>query len=135
MNLIVCVDDDNGMLFNQRRQSQDHILRQRILKITNGKKLRMNHYSGKQFEKEDAFNIYPDDNFLSMALNDDFCFVENENVASFEDQFEKIIVYKWNRKYPFDLQFTINLSAWKLVSIYEFAGSSHDKITEEVYVR
>lgn len=135
MNLIVCVDDDNGMLFNQRRQSQDRILRQRILKITKDKKLRMNHYSGKQFEKEDASNIYLDDNFLFIALDDDFCFVENANVASLEDQFEKIIVYKWNRKYPSDLQFTINLLAWKLVSIYEFAGYSHEKITEEVYVR
>lgn len=135
MNLIVCVDDDNGMLFNQRRQSQDRILRQRILEITSGKKLRMNHYSGKQFEKEDASNIHLDDDFLSVALPDDFCFVENENVASLENQVEKIIMYKWNRKYPSDLQFTINLSSWELVSVYEFAGSSHDKITEEVYVR
>ena len=27
MNIIICLDDNNGMMFNKRRQSQDRILR------------------------------------------------------------------------------------------------------------
>ena len=30
MIIMVCVDDNNGMMFNKRRQSQDRVLRQRM---------------------------------------------------------------------------------------------------------
>ena len=44
--IVICViDDHGGMLFNHRRQSQDRILRARILQRTKGKKLWMNAYS------------------------------------------------------------------------------------------
>ena len=38
MKIIVCVDNQNGMMFNHRRQSQDRVLRKRILELTGGKK-------------------------------------------------------------------------------------------------
>ena len=37
MILIACVDDKFGMLFNRRRQSQDRMLRERVLRLTDGK--------------------------------------------------------------------------------------------------
>lgn len=135
MHLIVCVDDDLGMLFNNRRQSQDRELRKRILAVTAGKKLWMNHYSQKQFEKEDTSNVNYDDNFLSEAVSGEYCFVENEDVSHYEPWVETITLYKWNRRYPSDLQFSIDLTKWKLQSITDFPGSSHEKITEEVYTR
>lgn len=49
MKIIVCVDNQNGMMFNHRRQSQDRVLKKRILELTGGKKLWMNAYSQKQF--------------------------------------------------------------------------------------
>ena len=52
MKIIVCVDNQNGMMFNHRRQSQDRVLRKRILELTGGKKLWMNAYSQKQFTGE-----------------------------------------------------------------------------------
>ena len=36
MKIIVCVDNQNGMMFNHRRQSQDCVLRKRILELTGG---------------------------------------------------------------------------------------------------
>lgn len=135
MHLIVCVDDDLGMLFNNRRQSQDRELRKRILAVTSGKKLWMNHYSQKQFEKEDTANVNYDDNFLSEAVSGEYCFVETEDVSHYEPWVETITLYKWNRRYPSDLQFSIDLSKWKLQSTTDFPGSSHEKITEEVYTR
>ena len=41
MIIMVCVDDNNGMMFNKRRQSQDRVLRQRMLELAGEKKLWM----------------------------------------------------------------------------------------------
>ena len=136
MIIIACVDDDLGMMFNHRRQSQDHVLRDRILAITNGNRLWMNHYSAKQFGTA-AEQINIDDACLTEATTGEYCFVEDADVAPFEQWAEKIILYKWNRRYPSDLKFSIPLKehGWVLSQATDFAGSSHEKITEEVYTR
>ena len=41
MKIIVCIDKNNGMMFNNRRQSQDKILIDDIIKVTKDKKLYM----------------------------------------------------------------------------------------------
>jgi hypothetical protein len=133
--LLACVDDDMGMLFNKRRQSQDKILRAHILDITAKGRLWMNHYSARQFESEAAPQINVDDNFLSEAAPGEFCFAEDTDVGAYEQWVEKIILFRWNRRYPGDLHFNIDLSHWKLIESHDFTGSSHEKITEEVYVR
>ena len=65
----------------------------------------------------------------------DYCFVENLEIENFRDKIEKIILCKWNRKYPGDFFFTIDVNdgSWKLKGVEEFSGSSHEKITLEVY--
>lgn len=134
MIVIVVLDERGGMLFNQRRQSQDRILRDRILSMSTGSKLWMNHYTEKQFE--DASNcphINVSDDFLSEAGPGEYCFVENEPVAPFLPWIEGLVVYRWNRKYPGDQKFDLSLDGWQLQSTADFPGSSHEKITEEVY--
>lgn len=133
MKVIVCVDDGMGMLFNRRRQSQDSVLRERVLKLTDGKRLWMNHYSAKQFDLAAAPQINVDDSFLTEALVDDYAFVETESLAHYAQWIEEITLYRWNRKYPSDLKFDLDLTTWKLIKTNEFAGHSHEKITEEVY--
>lgn len=133
MILIVCLDDNGGMMFNKRRQSRDAVVCDRILELTDGKKLLMNEYSLKLFEGKSG--IVVDEAFLEKAENGEYCFVENKSLADFELKAEKIVVYKWNRVYPSDMKFDIDLSGWKKESIKEFSGKSHEKITEEVYTR
>lgn len=135
MIVIACVDDNMGMMFNHRRQSQDRVLRERVLKAARGKKLWMNHYSAKQFSESAAPQILVEDNFLSAAGTGEYCFVEDCDVTPYIRRVEKLILYRWNRLYPSDQTFLIDLSAggWKLVHTVEFAGSSHEKITEEIY--
>ena len=135
MQVIVCVDDGMGMLFNHRRQSRDRVLIQRILEITKGKQIFMNTYSAELFEGNE--NICIDDDFLKNAGDDDICFVENETLSKYIEKINKIIIYKWNRKYPEDLYFDIPLAenGWHLMESYELQGYSHEKITEEVYER
>lgn len=132
MIIIVCVDNNGGMMFNKRRQSQDKKLRERILDLTKDGRLLMNNYSYKLFGNSPQIKV--DDNFLENCTKNDFCFVENSDVLPYKEKIQKIIIYKWNRSYPSDLKFPISFDKeWKLVSTENFAGSSHDKITEEVY--
>lgn len=137
MILIACIDDDNGMMFNHRRQSQDRVLRERVLKMTDGSRLWMNHYSARQFESDSAAQINIDDNFLNEAAPGEYCFVEDLDVSPYKQWVEKIVLFKWNRRYPSDLRFNISINdhGWKLRQSTDFAGSSHEKITEEVYTK
>jgi len=135
MTIIVMLDDFGGMLFNHRRQSQDAVLRQRVLELTAGQKLWMNSYSARQFAKEPQENLVVDDDFLTNADVDAVCFVENVPTVDYLSKIDRVIVYHWNREYPRDMHFDIVLSDWKLESSVEFPGKSHEKITEEVYVK
>lgn len=137
MIIIAAVDDRNGMMFNRRRQSQDRVLRQRILDLSSGSRLWVNHYTQKQFADADAPQLNVDENFLSEATSGEYCFVENVPVAPYEKWVEKIILFKWNRKYPGDRFFDIDVpgNGWCLESTEDFPGSSHEKITMEVYTR
>ena len=83
MILITCVDDKMGMLFNKRRQSMDSILRERVLKMCAGKKLWMNEYSRKQFDAV-AEGISVDEDFMTKAGEDDYCFAENISPKAYE---------------------------------------------------
>ena len=53
MNIIVCLEDKNGMMFNKRRLSQDVAIREDIYKNMDGKSLIMNAYSYKMFSKDE----------------------------------------------------------------------------------
>lgn len=132
MNIIICLDDKNGMMFNKRRQSQDSVLRSRVLDMSSGSSLWMSPYSAKQFETSSA-NIKVDKNYQKRAQKDDFCFVED--VPCSLENADSVIIYRWNRHYPADVYFELDLikSGYRLVRVDEFAGSSHEKITEEIY--
>ena len=41
MTAIICMDDKNGILFNRRRQSQDRLLREDLLRETGSSPLWM----------------------------------------------------------------------------------------------
>lgn len=79
-------------------------------------------------------NIKVAPNFLQLASAGDYCFVEDSDIHPYMDRVEKIILYKWNRHYPADHYFDISLlDGWVLNDIVDFKGSSHEKITREVY--
>lgn len=128
MKLIVCLDDNNGMMFNKRRQSRDKVLVENVLELCNDKKLYTNEYSVKLFP-ENSVEVIED----FSKIEDGYCFAENFTVN--EEYVEEIIVYKWNRLYPADTYFNIEPEKWNLVETVEIEGSSHEKITRERYVR
>ena len=130
MNVIICLDQNNGMLFNNRRQSRDRIVRKNILEYINGAKLYMDEYSFKQFSEDKADKIVVCDNF-SNAEDSDFCFVEKQHINT--EQINKLIVYRWDKIYPADVSFGMNKIKLNLTETLEFQGYSHEKIVREIY--
>lgn len=131
MNLIVALDDRNGMRFNRRRQSRDRVLTERILQISGGK-LTVNAYTAALFAGEKAELTVSEDP-VSAARPGDWCFLEDLPPAPAKGKIEKLVIYRWNRVYPADLTFDLDISAMRLISKTDFAGYSHEKLTEEVY--
>ena len=133
MILITCVDENNGMMFNERRQSRDKILTKHICELAKDTKIWVNSFSKEIFE--DQNNIIVDDEFINKISQNEYCFIENISPLTLENKTEKIILYSWNRVYPADMYFDIKLEDWELESETEFAGSSHERITQKVFIR
>ena len=133
MNIAVCLDDKNGMLFCGRRQSKDQNLRQQLLQLAQPNTLWMNGFSAKQFETEDAIRVAED--FLEQAPQGHWCFVENSDLLPYKDKIEHMAIYRWNRLYPSDVKFPLEVfcDRWQRISTRTFPGHSHDEITEEIY--
>lgn len=149
MNVIVCLDEKGGMLFHGRRQSRDRVLAEKIRIITAGKRLWMNAYSYKIYsepekmqlrrteemqsgEDENAQILVAED-FPKRAQQGEYCLVETETLSVWSERIEQLIVFRWNRNYPADVFFDLDLTGWEKISTEEFAGYSHEKITEEIY--
>ncbi len=133
MRVIVCVDNRMGMQFNGRRQSRDQVLNDYLLNLRGTHPMHMNSPSQKLFQGQP--NIQVSDNFLSQAGPEDYCFVEDLPLKPWEQDIEQLILCKWNRDYPGDRYLDLELSQWKQISCEEFPGSSHEKITVEVYTK
>ena len=125
------------MMFNKRRQSQDKLLRVSIKELVKGKTLFMNEYSYKLYKDINNENIIVSENYLDECENDNYCLVENKPLNNYIEKIDNIIIYKWNRIYPSDLYFDVDIKneQWELIETEEFQGSSHEKITKETYRR
>ncbi len=131
MKIIICLDDNGGMLFNNRRQSRDKEVLKDIINSLEGNKLYTSEFSRKLFS-DYADSVIVDEDFLTVASENDVCFVENKSLKSVLG-INEIIVYKWNRIYPADFKCDIDFSKYKLVESIDFKGFSHEKITKETY--
>ncbi|MBU5335115.1 ribonuclease Z [Intestinibacter bartlettii] len=137
MNLIVCLEDKNGMMFNKRRLSQDVAIREDIYKNMDGKSLIMNAYSFKMFEKDNPEVDIVVREDLPVCDKENLQFIEDKQLGKFESEINKMIVYYWNRRYPSDLKFDIDFEDgnWEVVSEEEFEGNSHEKITKKIILK
>lgn len=120
------------MLFNHRRLSHDRRVCEKILDYSNEKELWMNAYSRKLFtDLTDINSIQVDEKFLDKSQS--ICFVENQDITPYLPKIDTLVLFQWNRDYPADFFFTVDLSQWNLISTEDFEGTSHEKITMEVY--
>ena len=79
----------------------------------------------------DINNIQVDEEFLDKSQS--ICFVENQDITPYLPKIDTLVLFQWNRDYPADFFFTVDLSQWNLISTEDFEGTSHEKITMEVY--
>lgn len=131
MKIFICLDNDNGMMFNNRRQSRDSKVVEDIIKTVGENTLFIDGYSENLFK--DFCNVTVTDDLF----RDGFVFVENRDIEEFCDRISVLTVYRWNRKYPndFALSFDISDKGFTLSDTSEFEGTSHEKITKEVWVK
>ncbi len=132
MNIIVCVDDNFGILFGGRRQSRDKAVTEDIVRTVGENMLYISPFSAA------LFNGFSEKTIITESIEDikedAFCFVENIDVGSVKSKINKVIIYKWNRRYPADKYFDQTVLDGKSPkSVFSFKGNSHDKITKEVY--
>lgn len=142
---ILCLDDNNGLLFNKRRQSQDRVLTKRILSLSQKSRLWCDAYSWKLLDETANEGGFPEllshvtesPDCARKAGDGEYIFAEQfTDYASLLSRMEGLILFRWNRVYPRDAVFDASLlSHFSLKSTQEFAGHSHDKITMEVYGR
>lgn len=133
MTVFLCIDDNRGMLFNNRRQSRDSEVINDMLK-TASSSVYAHSFSEKYLSTLSSSFTFSD---TLLEEKKDFCFIENLDIAPYLSSIDSVILYKWNRDYPFDVTFDVDLKAegYRLENKTDFAGSSHDKITKEVWVK
>ncbi len=133
MNVIICLDDNNGMLFNNRRQSRDKALLADVFKDLQGEKLHITSFSEKLMADYcDGVTLCED---ASAIGNGQWFFCENVDLTSFSSNIEKIVVYKWNRVYPSDFNCNLDFSLFSLEGENDFEGNSHPVITKQIFVK
>ena len=133
MTVIICVDDQGGILFNRRRVSSDRQVIADIMSYTGDSVLHMNEYSAKLFSGYE--NICISDDCITNAAAGDICFLECSMPEDLFQKTKKVVLYHWNRMYPSDVKFPLKQlrNRAKLLSRMEFEGHSHQRITREVY--
>lgn len=138
MIIIACLDNQNGIAFNHRRQSSDCAVTRDIAKTAaeSGQKLYISPYSQSLFAKEEDNEpeLFVCENPLATAGEGDYVFLEQNAADLRELAVEALTVYRWNRDYPSDVKIAIG-EEWELVEHADFSGHSHEKITKEQYRR
>ena len=128
MTIILCLDDRNGLSFNKRRQSRDKLLIENILTYKN---VFIAQHSASLFTGN-AIKIVEN---ISDLPNNAVYFHEITEPKNIINQFDTVIIYRWNRHYPSDVKFNLNTNMYDKIQEESFVGFSHDKITKEVYTK
>ena len=132
MTAIVCIEDRGGILFLKRRVSRDREVYRDIAE--NYDKVYMTSYSLPLF---DGVKINTGVRLLPIFEGErgDVCFVESGEIADNIHKISRLVIYRWNRTYPYDVKlgFEPEELGFKHVSTDEFVGNSHEKITKDIY--
>ena len=130
MNLIFCLDDKNGILFNRRRQSRDSVLLSDALRLAGGR-LWITPFSQKIFESASLPHEVTSD--PTSLEGNEWLFYEGGDPAPLFPLCREIVVYRWNETYPSDVRVSLDTLLGGEAEA-EMEGSSHKKITRHRYV-
>ena len=135
MTLYFCLDDRNGIGYNRRRQSRDSAVLGDIQSRLDGD-LMIDPISRRLVERA-GIPWCPAPQELPEELPEGSYFVEERQPGTWVAKAQCVVLYRWNRLYPADRWFDIDLNAmgFTLAETLDFAGTSHPIITREVYVK
>lgn len=124
MKLIFCIEKNKGYLFFGKRQSKDSALTKWLCDYVGKNRLYASRYSSSLFE---GFDI------LTDKTEDGYYFVEDEDYP--KEHITELVLCHWNRAYPTDrfLELDPKALGLSLCETHEIVGTSHDKITIEIY--
>jgi len=129
MTLYICLDDRNGLQFNKRRQSRDAAVLEDIKSRLAGDLL-IEAFSEKLIREAGIPYVLPPEETEDFFAED---IPSEERLANTQ----KLVIYRWNRHYPGDVFWDPDLAGmgFALTEMGEFPGTSHERITREVYIR
>ncbi len=133
ITVAVCVDNEGGMLFFGKRQSRDRVLITELIEWSAGRKIYISPFSKVLFPDEGTAIIADDP--IAECPEGGICFIENIDILPVIDSVGELVIYRWNRLYPSDKKLDIDpvSHGFILKEKTDFVGSSHEKITKEVY--
>jgi hypothetical protein len=129
MTLYICLDDRNGLKFNNRRQSRDSAVLEDIRRQLTGSLL-IDIFSEKLIREREIPYLLPPETAEDFFAED----IPSDEILG---KTSKLVIYRWNRHYPSDVRWEPDLAGmgFILTETTEFTGTSHEKITREVYER
>jgi hypothetical protein len=129
MKLIMCISKNGGIAFHHRRQSRDEIVCRDMAALSKGE-LWVDAYSAGLFAGVADVFICED----CKKLEDLYYFAEREMPAVDAGDITEVVLYHWNREYPADTFFDLDLKGFRLQETVEFAGKSHECIRREIWI-
>lgn len=134
MTFYICLDDRNGMLFNHRRQSRDAAVLADIRDSLEDV-LTVEPFSESLVAQAGIPYVLAPENWEDLCPQAHFFLETGPKTAA--DLADRIVLYRWNRRYPGDVFWNADLTelGFSLAETSEFPGKSHEVITKEVYVR
>lgn len=132
MTVIICVDNNGGILFNGKRQSKDRIFRKYLLDIVEKKNSRiaMTPYTYGQFQEDKRKELIDVKNTFSFDEN--YIFLEQSIPISWE-KVNNLILCCWNRDYPTDEYFNLPIGVECILRNTEEIVSDSHTLTIETY--
>ena len=134
LTVIVTVDERNGRAFLGKRLSRDQALCEDVLCVCDGRALTVTPKSAPLFS---GARLSVREDLFDGARSGEVFFSEVEPLLPVSEKITTLVVYRWNRRYPSDLNLDLTPEACglRLISAHEFVGKSHEKITREEYRR
>lgn len=127
MNIIICIEKNKGISFNNRRLSKDKKIIDDIVKNYD---VVGNKYTQAMFEE---YGLTIKEKKIKNATKKDlYYFIEDDSINSI-DCINNLIIYDFNRNYPSDVKLIINLEDFILIEEFKIEGTSHKEIIKKVY--
>lgn len=139
MKIIVIQSQDNGVFYNNQRQSTDININIDIAKKVKSANanLHLSAYSKSLFENfpDLSIKLIDEDTDVTSIAKNDYVLIEDLNPQEYIKNASGLIVYTFDKAYPADRFFNYELIKTQFSSIKtdSFSGFSHNKINVEIF--